>query len=84
MVRSSPSTTTGEPKYGRIDYITAYEIADAEGNSAYEALLYMNEDGAVCITNTTRSVMYACQRRLSCNISEPVMEALHAVLRERP
>lgn len=74
----------GAPVFGPLDFVSAFEIEDADGNSAFEALMYMDEDGAVCVTNTTNSVMYASQMSLSCNRGDELHEALHAVLRQRP
>lgn len=74
----------GAPAFGALDYVSAFEIEDGEGNAAFEALLYMDEAGAVCVTDTTNSVMYASQMRLSCNRGDELHEALHAVLRQRP
>jgi hypothetical protein len=66
-----------------IVYVSAFEIADENG-PAFEALMYMDEDGSVCRANTTNQVMMACQMRLSWNIDDLLAEALHAILRERP
>lgn len=44
----------------------------------------MDEDGAVCRAGTLSSVAYVCQMRLEWNIDVPTVEALHAILRERP
>lgn len=74
----------GSPVFGALDYVSAFEIEDGAGASAFEALLYMDEDGAVCVTDTTNSVMYASQMSLSCNRGDELHEALHAVLRQRP
>jgi hypothetical protein len=74
----------GTPVFGALDYVSAFEIEDGAGDSAFEALLYMDEDGAVCVTDTTNSVMYASQMSLSCNRGDELHEALHAVLRQRP
>ncbi|HVK75655.1 MAG TPA: hypothetical protein VM734_20130 [Kofleriaceae bacterium] len=74
----------GHPVFGSLEYVSAFEIADAEGRPAFEALLYMDEDGAVCRAGTTQSVAYVSQMRLSWNIDEPTVEALHAILRQRP
>ena len=74
----------GETRFGPMDFVSAYEIADADGNPAFEALLYMDEDGAVCRAGTTNSVAYVCQMGLEWNIDVETVEALHAILRERP
>jgi hypothetical protein len=74
----------GEVVFNELDFVSAYEIADADGNPAFEALLYMDEDGAVCRAGTTNSVAYVCQERLEWNIDVETLEALHAILRERP
>lgn len=74
----------GETEFGELAFVSAYEIADADGNPAFEALLYMDEDGAVCRAGTTNSVMYVCQMRLEWNIDLGTVEALQAILRERP
>ena len=74
----------GEIEFGEIDFVSAYQIAGPDGEPAFEALLYMDEDGAVCRAGTTNSVAYVCQMGLEWNIDEPTVEALHAILRERP
>lgn len=74
----------GEVVFNDLSFISAYEIADADGTPAFEALLYMDEDGAVCRAGTTNSVMYVCQMGLEWNIDVETVEALQAILRERP
>jgi hypothetical protein len=73
-----------EPRFHGFDFVSVYTIVDEHGEPAYDALLYMNEDGAVCMADTTRSVAYVSQRCLSCNMGEALQEALHALLRVRP
>ncbi len=73
-----------EPVFGPIEFVSAFEIVDAEGAPAYEALLYMDEDGAVCEAGTTRSVMYVSQENLSWNVPDDVAEALHGLLQVAP
>ena len=74
----------GEIEFGPLQFVSAYEIAGASGEPLFEALLYMDEDGAVCRAGTLSSVAYVCQMRLEWNIDVPTVEALHAILRERP
>ena len=74
----------GAIEFGPLSYVSAFELEDDTGADAFEALLYMDEDGAVCVTNTTNSVAYVSQMGLSCNRGDALHEALHALLRERP
>jgi hypothetical protein len=73
-----------EPQFAeRLEFVSAFEIADERG-AAYEALLYMDEDGSVCRANTTKQVMMFSQMNVSWNVDDTVAEALHAIVRERP
>lgn len=74
----------GEPVFHSFDYVSAYELEDESGTSRYEALLYMDEDGAVCETGTTHSVAYVSQMSLRCNQGDELMEAFQELLRVRP
>lgn len=74
----------GAPEFHSFDYVSAFELEDDSGTSVYEALLYMDEDGAVCRTGTTNSVAYVSQMSLRCNQGEELMEAFQELLRQRP
>jgi hypothetical protein len=67
-----------------LQYLSAFEIAGADGTPAYEALLFMDEDGMVCVVGTTRAVAYVSQENISTEMGEPLLEALHALLYVRP
>ena len=73
----------GEIRFAEpLEFVSAFEIADERG-AAYEALLYMDEDGSVCRANTTNQVMMFCQMRVTWNIDDTLAEAMHAIIRER-
>ena len=65
------------------EFVTYYEIVDAEGNPIYEAILWMEEDGWVLYANTTKIVASVCQGWIELD-DEPLREALHEALRARP